>query len=167
MSHRRFLDVVVSFVVIKQNLMERWNSDLLLHQDLGRSSCICVRDINITFGKHNSNTSSKKRKRDDNGKVGWKKSISFKLPYWEHLLIRHNLDVMYIEKNICDSIVGTLLNIEGKTKDSLKAHPDLKEMSIRPALHPYSQGQKKHICLPHASQWLKRRKIFSERYYLG
>ena len=31
--------------------------------------------------------------------------------------LRHNLDVMHIEKNICDSIIGTLLNIEGKTKD--------------------------------------------------
>ncbi|KAJ8635174.1 hypothetical protein MRB53_009441 [Persea americana] len=87
----------------------------------GMELLLQCRDINITFGKHNSNTSSKKRKQDDNGKGGWKKkSIFFKLPYWEHLLIRHNLDVMHIEKNICDSIVGTLLNIEGKTKDILK-----------------------------------------------
>jgi hypothetical protein len=33
----------------------------------------------------------------------------FNLPYWEKLLVRHNLDVMHIEKNICESILGTLL----------------------------------------------------------
>ena len=47
-----------------------------------------------------------------------KKSIFFQLPYWKMLLLRHNLDVMHIEKNVCDSIIGTLLNIEGKTKDN-------------------------------------------------
>ena len=34
-------------------------------------------------------------KRDDN----WdKKSIFFDLPYWKTLLLRHNFDVMHIEK---------------------------------------------------------------------
>ena len=32
------------------------------------------------------------------------------------LKLRHNLDVMHIDKNICDNLVGTILNIEGKTK---------------------------------------------------
>ena len=32
-------------------------------------------------------------------KYTWKKrSIFFELPYWEHNLVRHNLDVMHIEK---------------------------------------------------------------------
>ena len=34
-------------------------------------------------------------------------------------MLRHNLDVMHIEKNVCDSMIRTLLNIEGKTKDNL------------------------------------------------
>ena len=37
------------------------------------------------------------------------------------MLVRHNLDVMHIEKNICDNILGTLLGMEGKSKDSEKA----------------------------------------------
>ena len=45
--------------------------------------------------------------------------------------LRHNLDVMHIEKNICDSIIGTLLNIEGKTKDTLKSRIDLTHLCIR------------------------------------
>ncbi|XP_020968056.1 uncharacterized protein LOC107618653 isoform X3 [Arachis ipaensis] len=67
----------------------------------------------------------------------WKKrSIFFEIPYWQHCMLRHNLDVMHIEKNIVDSIVGTLLDIPGKTKDHAKARYDLKEMGIRKNLHP-------------------------------
>ncbi|CAN6557429.1 unnamed protein product [Malus baccata var. baccata] len=43
---------------------------------------------------------------------------------------RHNLDVMHIEKNICDSVVGTLLDIK-KCKDGLAARADLEVLNIR------------------------------------
>ncbi|XP_042969067.1 uncharacterized protein LOC122301749 [Carya illinoinensis] len=51
-------------------------------------------------------------------------------------LLRHNLDVMHIEKNVVDNIVGTLLNIDTKSKDGIKARLDLQEMGLRPQLHP-------------------------------
>ena len=51
-------------------------------------------------------------------------------------MIRNNLDVMHIEKNVCDNILGTLLNIEGKSKDNLKAQLDLKKIGKRSGLHP-------------------------------
>ena len=54
----------------------------------------------------------------------------FNLPYWSSLLIRHNLDVMHIEKNICEALLGTLLEIAGKTKDTEKARLDLQDMGI-------------------------------------
>jgi hypothetical protein len=58
----------------------------------------------------------------------WKKqSILSKLPYWKNNMLRHNLDVMHIEKNVVDNIIGTLLNMENKTKDNLKACLDLKK----------------------------------------
>ncbi|KAL6188793.1 hypothetical protein ACLB2K_040184 [Fragaria x ananassa] len=44
-------------------------------------------------------------------------SIFFELPYWSTLRIRHNLDVMHIEKNVCDSLVATILDIKDNTKD--------------------------------------------------
>jgi len=47
---------------------------------------------------------------------------------------------MHVEKNVCDSLIGTLLNIKGKTKDGLKFRQDLVEMGIREQLHPISQG---------------------------
>ncbi|XP_074360362.1 uncharacterized protein LOC141700518 [Apium graveolens] len=65
-----------------------------------------------------------------------KKSIFFYLPYWKHNPLRHNLDAMHIEKNVCDNILGTLLNISGKTKDHVAARKDLQEMGIRKPLHP-------------------------------
>ncbi|XP_042974577.1 uncharacterized protein LOC122306207 [Carya illinoinensis] len=55
--------------------------------------------------------------------------------------LRHNLDVMHIEKNICDNVVGTLLNIEGKTKDSANARKDLANLGIRKELHLQQNGE--------------------------
>ncbi|XP_042472526.1 uncharacterized protein LOC122055220 [Zingiber officinale] len=80
---------------------------------------------------------------DDNQELpfNWKKmSIFFNLPYWKNNVIRHNLDLMHIEKNVCESICGTLLNMEGKTKDNIKSRLDLQEIGIRSALHPIEKG---------------------------
>jgi hypothetical protein len=74
----------------------------------------------------------------------WKKqSILSKLPYWKNNMLRHNLDVMHIEKNVVDNIIGTLLNMENKTKDNLKARLDLKKMGLRPELHPVPKAANK------------------------
>ena len=37
-------------------------------------------------------------------------------------MLHHNLDMMRIEKNVVDNIIGTMLNLDGKTKNNLKAH---------------------------------------------
>ncbi|XP_075077028.1 uncharacterized protein LOC142163788 [Nicotiana tabacum] len=67
-----------------------------------------LREFKNVFGK-----GQKKRSRDN--KCPWKKrSIFFELPYWETNKLRHNLDLMHNEKNICDSILGTLLEIDEK-----------------------------------------------------
>ena len=42
---------------------------------------------------------------------------------------------MHIQKNVCDSIIGTLLNIPGKTKNGVRVRKDLVEMSIRDELY--------------------------------
>ena len=52
------------------------------------------------------------------------------------MLIQHNHDVVHIEKNVCDSIIGALLNITGKTKDSLASRVDLIEIGVRLELAP-------------------------------
>ncbi|KAK3188767.1 hypothetical protein Dsin_028328 [Dipteronia sinensis] len=93
-----------------------------------------------------------KRKRTNNKDLWKKKSIFFELPYWKDMLVRHNLDVMHIEKNICDSIISTLLDVKGKSKDGLNSHRDLESMCIRKELHPETRGN--IFYLPAASHTL-------------
>jgi hypothetical protein len=64
-----------------------------------------------------------------------KRLIFWNLPYWKDLMVRHAIDVMHVEKNVRKALVGTLLDIPGKTKDTLKAHMDLEEMKLRKDLH--------------------------------
>ena len=52
--------------------------------------------------------------------VGRKRSIFFNISYLKCFFVRYCIDVMHIEKNVCDSIIGTLLNISGKAKDKSK-----------------------------------------------
>ena len=71
-----------------------------------------------------------------------RKAFFFQLPYWKTLILRHNLDVMHIEKNICNSIVSTLLSIDGKSKDNMISRLDLQAMGIRDQLHPIERGNR-------------------------
>jgi hypothetical protein len=84
-----------------------------------------VKDIHIVLGKWKM--TGKKTEEDDM----WKKQLIFwELPYWKDLDIRHLMDVMHIEKNVCESLLGTLLNTDGKTMDHGHAWADLKKMGI-------------------------------------
>jgi ribosomal protein L5 len=56
----------------------------------------------------------------------------------------HAIDVMHVEKNVCEALVGsksleesigTLADILGKTKDALNARMDLEEFMLRKDLH--------------------------------
>ncbi|XP_073133636.1 uncharacterized protein [Henckelia pumila] len=80
---------------------------------------------------------SKNREICQLAKCGWRRrSILWELPYWRMNLIRHNLDVMHIEKNVFDNVFNTVMNIPGRTKDNAKSRADLVEMRIRHELHP-------------------------------
>ncbi|XP_052290753.1 uncharacterized protein LOC107175715 isoform X3 [Citrus sinensis] len=70
---------------------------------------------------------------------------------------------MHIEKNVCDSIVGTLLNIKGKSNDGLHSRMDLKELKIRKDLHP--DVREKSTFLPPTPHTLSRveKQIFCKR----
>ncbi|KAA0067621.1 CACTA en-spm transposon protein [Cucumis melo var. makuwa] len=84
----------------------------------------------------------KKRKKA----LNWiKRSIFFELPYWSRLLLRHKLDVMHIEKNVCDNLVE-------KTKDTINARLDLQDLKIRKDLHLVEVSNR--LMKPHASYTL-------------
>ncbi|VVA39052.1 PREDICTED: transposon, partial [Prunus dulcis] len=74
--------------------------------------------------------------------------------YWKYLPVRHALDVMHIEKNVCDSIIGTLLEIPGKNKDGIAARLDLLNMGVKTDLQP-EYGERR-TRLPHGPWNLSR-----------
>ncbi|XP_058776944.1 uncharacterized protein LOC131651292 [Vicia villosa] len=74
-----------------------------------------------------------------------KRSVFFDLPYWSSLEVRHCIDVMHVEKNVCDSVIGTLLNIQGKTMDGINTRLDLGVMGIREELTPQYIGNKTYL----------------------
>ena len=55
--------------------------------------------------------------------------------------MRHNLDGMHIEKNVCDNILFALLNDSSRSKDHLNAHNDLKDMCCKLDMWPDGNGK--------------------------
>ncbi|XP_010468561.1 PREDICTED: uncharacterized protein LOC104748651 [Camelina sativa] len=85
--------------------------------------------------------------KDEEELTRWKKrSIFFTLPYWEEIPVRHNIDVMHVERNMAASLIATLLHC-GNSKDGLKARKDLETLGIRKDLHPKDHDECKVIGL--------------------
>jgi hypothetical protein len=63
-----------------------------------------------------------------------KRSIFWDLPYWRHNLLRHNLDVMHIEKNVFDNVFHTVMDNKEKTKDNTNARLDMENYCHRKEL---------------------------------
>ena len=121
--HRRFVKPYHPYRRIKKAFNGTLEIDsalkpLSVHEVFDR-----VKNILTIFGKT--------QKKDGTEKNIWKKrSIIFYLLYWCDLHVRHCLDVMHVEKYVCDSLIGTLLNIKGKKKDGFKCRQDLVDMGI-------------------------------------
>ncbi|XP_060210987.1 uncharacterized protein LOC132638006 [Lycium barbarum] len=140
-GHRRFLAGNHKFRLMRHhffgNVEERNPPRKLSGSDILQQ----VKEIDVTFGRPTELNNRRKRNRQRN--VGenvtqqWrKKSIFFNLPYWEFNLLRHNLDVMHIEKNVFDNVIYSLLNDKHKSKDHVNARKDLQDMGIRRDLWP-------------------------------
>jgi hypothetical protein len=50
-------------------------------------------------------------------------------------MVHHAIDIMHVEKNVCEALINTLLDISGKIKDTLKALMNLEEMKLRKDIH--------------------------------
>ena len=59
---------------------------------------------------------------------------------------RHCIDDMHVEKDVCDSLIGLLLNISDKTKDGMKARLDRQRMGIRRELWSKETTTKTRKC---------------------
>ena len=67
---------------------------------------------------------------------------------------------MHIEKNIYDNIIGIVLNISEKIKDSIKAHLDLQKIKIRSELHLVHRGDRFFIPPVYYSLFDEEKKSF-------
>ncbi|XP_042466217.1 uncharacterized protein LOC122048759 [Zingiber officinale] len=71
---------------------------------------------------------------------------------------KHCLDVMHIEKNVFESLINTLMNIKGKTKDNVAARLDMVQMGIKPQLAP-KIGEKRTYLPPTACSFTKNERL--------
>jgi hypothetical protein len=84
-----------------------------------------VKNVHVILGKQKR--TAKNNEEDDM----WKKqSIFWELPYWKYLDVCHSIEVMHVKKNVCESLIGTLLNMNRKTRDHGHSHADMKKMGI-------------------------------------
>lgn len=76
--------------------------------------------------------------------------------------VRHNIDVMHVEKNVSDALLSLLMH-SVKSKDGLKARKDLEDIGIRSNLHAQIRGKRTY--LPPAAYWLSKEEkcIFCRR----
>jgi hypothetical protein len=88
-----------------------------------------VNDAHVVLGKQKR--TGKNTEEDDMLK---KQLIFWELLYWKDLDIHHSIDVIHVKKNVCESLLETLLNTDEKTRDHGHAPADLKKMGIRPEL---------------------------------
>ncbi|XP_025675671.1 uncharacterized protein [Arachis hypogaea] len=144
MGHRRFLNQAHKFrqdqVRFDGQVENRDPPKMLSGTDILMQQSY----IHVSYGKVPNVIGHKRRSGEDANQFdsNWKKkSVFFELPYWEDNMLRHNLDVMHIEKNVCDNVVFTVLNDSAKSKDNLKARKDLQCMGIRPELWPRDGGK--------------------------
>jgi hypothetical protein len=91
-----------------------------------------VKNINFVFGKKTKDRKTRKDAKPALGAIFKKKSILFEyLPYWKEFDVRHVIDGMHIQKNVFESIIGTLLDIKGKTKEGLNSRVDMVNLGIK------------------------------------
>ncbi|XP_075665539.1 uncharacterized protein LOC142635228 [Castanea sativa] len=149
LGHRRWLDLDQNFR--EEGMLFDGSNDTQLAPVPPVASQI-ISDTEHLVGRclgRKCQLANNKRKRGEADQSGWKKrSILFTLPYWEDHKLRHNLDMMHIEKNVMDNILGTLLNLKDQTKDNSKARLDLADMGIRTQLHLQRRSDDKYIIPP-------------------
>jgi hypothetical protein len=98
-----------------------------------------VKDMKVVLGKGKGGESKKMKKMrknveknaENNGNetsgLFKKRSIFLNLPHWKDLMVHHAIDVIHVEKNVYESLISTLLDIPGKTNDTLKAWMNLRK----------------------------------------
>ncbi|XP_050222508.2 uncharacterized protein LOC126672598 [Mercurialis annua] len=131
--HRKFLPTGHHF---RRNVTEFRKGKQVKHKFGGvRTGDEVLAEVDGLGFKRAYETDAKATNADLSKGRGWnRKSIFWDLPYWKTNVIRHNLDVMHIEKNVFDNVFNTVLNVPGKTKDTAKSRAELNKICDRPGL---------------------------------
>jgi hypothetical protein len=129
MGHRRYIPMKCLF----WNMKDQFNGNIEKRRPplhlIGHEVYEMVKNVQIVLGKRK--IIAKNNEEDDM----WKTQLIFwELPYWKDLDVRHSIDVMHVEKNVCESLIQTLLNTNEKTRDHGHARADMKKMGIRQEL---------------------------------
>ncbi|XP_074336175.1 uncharacterized protein LOC141673340 [Apium graveolens] len=151
MGHRTFLPLTHPYRKRKNDFDGTMETRVAHFPLTGKEVFERVKDIDVVLGKL--------YEKPTPNSIWKKRSIFWDLPYWEHLQVRHCLDFMHIEKKVCESIIGTLLNIPGKMKDGMKARLDLQKLGVRAELAPQQSGKRAY--LPPACYTLSRKEKIS------
>lgn len=86
-----------------------------------------VKGLELIIEKHSKATVS------SGEAMNWrKKDIFFDLPYWRTHLLQHNVDVHALSD--CDMLLGNLLDINSKTKETLNGRGEMR-MKLKKELH--------------------------------
>nr|GEW83632.1 hypothetical protein [Tanacetum cinerariifolium] len=158
-THKVYENILaeVQHIENKRGKGKRTNSKTSENQEDMRGRCgkILKQKRKITEEEGSSNQVNK---------AYWKKfNIWYrKLRYWRHNSVPHCIDFMHVENNVCESLVETLLNVPGKTKDGMNAQLDLAELGIKPEL--FARQEEDKTTLPPAGYTLTNAKkyIFCE-----
>ena len=160
MRHRRWLPAGHKYRLQKMNKyfdnMDESKSTAPSGYSKGHRVYKIVENVKFVFGKKTKDGKPRKVVKANEGDTFKKKSIFFKyLSYWKDLDVRHAIDGMHVQKNVFDSVVGTLLDIKSKTKEGLNSRLDMQHLKIRKELHPVLLENGKYH-LPAASYNLNR-----------
>ena len=72
------------------------------------------------------------------------KSGLTQLPYFDDLLLPHNIDIMHTEKNVVEALWATIMDILDKSEDNVKARVDLATLCNRPNQHMKPPSRVRH-----------------------
>ncbi|XP_074323740.1 uncharacterized protein LOC141660653 [Apium graveolens] len=152
--HRRFLPEDHPFRRNRENFRKgKVENDIPVPRLSGTDMRSCVMRLpDVPFGKND------KKIIGFGESHNWvRKSIFWELPYWSTNLIRHNLDVMHVEKNVFDNIFNTIMNT-GKTKDNDATRLDMKDICKRSSLEIYESSNGKNL-KPQARYTLSKKQV--------
>ncbi|KAG8501221.1 hypothetical protein CXB51_003352 [Gossypium anomalum] len=147
MGHRRWLDENHKFRFQRTLFDGTEEYRGAPEQTIGSEILFMLKDINFSYGKMNQPPIT--QKGEDRG-MNLMMNLTKRM-----ILMRRSCGR---KGNVCENIIGTILNVDGKSKDNLQSRLDLVDMRIRRDLHPQVLPNGKYRLPPSIFSMLKKEK---------